>query len=138
MEHVADPDGFMRAVARCLKPGGSFMFATPNGGHYFTIAAKAVHRLKIDELVLRLVRGGKEEEYHYPVQYLFNTERAIDACARRTGFSTPEYAYIEYQGPGGYMRGPLKPLYHLLRLKRRVVRRPKSLLCMIGRITKAA
>jgi hypothetical protein len=76
------------------------------------------------------------EKYHYPVQYRFNTERRINKCARRVGFLSPNYAYLEEQGAGGYMPGPLRPVYQLLALKRRVIRNPKALITLICRMTK--
>ena len=39
MEHVADPVGFLKALVKCLQPGGVYVFLTPNKRHYFTITA---------------------------------------------------------------------------------------------------
>ena len=51
MEHVVDPDEFLAAVFRCLKPGGTYLFITPNGRHYFTRIASFLRRLRADEQV---------------------------------------------------------------------------------------
>lgn len=137
MEHVADPAAFMSAVARCLKPGGVFMFATPNARHYFTRIAKLCNALRIDEAVLRLSKGRDSvEQYHYPVVYRFNDERAIAQHAQRVGLLPPLLAYIEHEGPRGYMRGPLRPIFHALCVKRRVIKKPEALLAIFGRIAK--
>ena len=136
MEHVSDPDGFMTAVKRCLKPGGAYLFATPNKRHYFTRIASTLHALHLDEFVLRLIKGRKVDDYHYPVRYRFNTEPRIDGCASRLGFPPPEYVYIEANSPIGYQPRPLRPLFYPLTLKRILIKNPKSLLTLVCRITK--
>lgn len=139
MEHVEDPARFMRALARCLRPGGVFVFATPNARHYFTRVAKLCNTLKLDEFVLRVAKGrSKVEDYHYPVVYRFNDERTIARHAREGGMLPPLIAYMEHEGPRGYMRGPLRPVFHALCMKRRAIRQPRALLALFGRIQKPA
>ncbi|MBX3321897.1 MAG: class I SAM-dependent methyltransferase [Phycisphaeraceae bacterium] len=137
MEHVAEPEKFLAASARCLKPGGVHIFMTPNAGHYFTISASLMHKLKIDELVLRLLKRGEEESYHYPVQYKCNSPRQITAAATRAGYSTCQYAFLESEGPTGYMKGPLVLAYHALRFKRKIIKSQKCLLTLTARLTRA-
>lgn len=138
MEHAADPSAFMRAVMRCLKPGGVYVFATPNRRHYFTRIAATLHRLGLEERVLRATVGGsKVDEYHYPVQYLFNDERRINQAAADLNCPPPEYVYLEPQGPIGYFPKPTRFIYHALRMKRKLMRQRKSLVTMIGRIRKS-
>ncbi len=136
MEHVEDPLRFMRALARCLKPGGVYLFVTPNIRHYFTGTAALLHALRLDEMVLRFINPRGYEEYHYPVRYRFNSERRINAVAAQAGWAPPRYAYIEADDPVGYMRGPLRPILHLLAFKRRVMRNPRSLVTLVGRMTR--
>ena len=40
LEHVADPDDFMTNVARVLRPGGAFLFLTPNRAHPVMVASR--------------------------------------------------------------------------------------------------
>lgn len=136
MEHVADVDAFFAAVYRCLKPGGTYLFVTPNGRHFFTRAASTLKRLKLDEAVLRVLRRDMVDEYHYPVQYLCNTESAIDRHAARAGFQPPEYAYCEQFGMTSYFRGPLRPMLSFLMWKRRTFHNRRALLNMFVRLTK--
>jgi SAM-dependent methyltransferase len=136
MEHVAEPDRFMAAVKRCLKPGGVYLMVTPNKRHYFTRTASALHTLRLDEFVLRLIQGKKVQEYHYPVQYRFNDEARITACAEGLGFLPPDFAYTEAEGPLGYFPAPFRPIYHFLAWKRTVIKQPRSLISLVCRITK--
>ena len=53
LEHVADPDGFARAAAQVLKPGGTLMGLTVNKWHYFGFTTWAATRLG----VLRVAAG---------------------------------------------------------------------------------
>lgn len=135
MEHVVDPETFLRSVRACLKPGGTYMFLTVNGRHYFALATRAAHALRIDEALLRVVRKREHvETYHYPVQYRCNDTRVIDQLAAHTGFEPPEYVFVEDLGPIDYMSGPLRLPWKALQWKRSVVRRPELLLTMIVRM----
>lgn len=136
MEHVADPAGFLSAVSRCLKPGGSYLFATPNRRHYFARIASALNAARLDETVLRIIKPGAAHDYHYPTRYRCNDERRINRCAQRAALLAPEYVYVEGPGVAGYLRGPLRPVYHLLAFKRRIIRRPEALATLVCRITK--
>lgn len=137
MEHVVDPDQFLASLFRCLEPGGTYLFITPNGRHYFTRIASLLHRLRADETVLRLIRKKEKlQRYHYPVHYRFNSERQIAACAERAGFLPPEFCYLEAQGPKNYFPRPLRFIFYALAAKRRFIRNPRNLVAMVGRLTK--
>lgn len=138
MEHVEDPAAFMKHVYRCLKPGGVYLFLTPNGRHYFTRIAKAMHLLKVDEWVLRRIARSQVENYHYPVRYRFNSERQIRESCEAAGFATPQFAYLEDIGPKPYFPGPTVVLFHLLALKRQWVHSKRALLDLICRVQKPA
>mgnify|MGYP001189969699 CR=1 FL=1 len=139
VEHVADPRSYMDAVARCLKPGGIHFFITVNGAHYFAKCAGAMRRLRLEEIVLRLLRGRAEvDEYHYPVQYKMNTPRVLDRLATQTGFNAPDYVFVEERGPEPYMKGPLRLLWHALNVKRRIVKNQRSLLALYCRMQRAS
>jgi len=139
MEHVTDPAAFMGAVHRCMRPGGCYMFATPNSANFICLVGIASHKLRLDEPLLLLSKGRQQtEEYHYPVQYRFNNPRAIARCVRALGFNEPEFAFVEGDGSRSYFRGPLRPIYSLLKAKRRLIRNPRALATLIGRITRPA
>jgi SAM-dependent methyltransferase len=139
MEHVVGPEAFLRSVRASLKPGGTYMFCTINGRHYFARVALAAHALRVDETLLRIVRKHEDvERYHHPVQYRCNVRQVIDRLAAWTGFEPPDYVFLEEDGPVDYMRGPLRPALRALQWKRSVVRRPGLLLTMIARMRAAA
>jgi SAM-dependent methyltransferase len=139
MEHVRDPDQFMEAVHRSLKPGGVYLFATPNAKSLVPWLTRTLHQLRLDERALRLVKRQQAvAEYHYPVQFRFNTPAAIDAYAQRIGFAAPEYVFIEGSGSRAYFPGPLRPVYQLLVLKRKIIKNPRRLATLICRMTKHA
>lgn len=137
MEHVADPDAFFRAVLRCLKPGGAYFFATPNAAHYFALVARTARAMKIDEVLLRVLRGkSKVDEYHYPTVYKCNRARDVRSLASRAGFNDPVVAYAEKEGPSAYLPGPLKIVLKSFQAKRRVIRKPDALLTMLVKVVK--
>jgi 2-polyprenyl-3-methyl-5-hydroxy-6-metoxy-1,4-benzoquinol methylase len=136
MEHVSDPARFFAAVARCLRPGGVYIFMTPNANHYFSIATRALKTMGLEELVLRFIAGEHGRGYHYPVQYRCNSRRQIERHARDRGLGRVDIAYLEEDGPRGYMKGPLRPVFHLLAWKRTVLRRPDRLLTFLVRMTR--
>lgn len=136
MEHVADPERFLRAVYRCLKPGGVYLFITPNGHHYFTRIAGTLKKLKLDELILRILRGKAVDDYHYPVQYRCNRHRDIERLATASGFKKPQIACAEITGPKPYLPGPLKPIWWLMMKKRDIIKNPNVLLNLYARLQK--
>lgn len=137
IEHVQQPEAFLQAVHRCLKPGGCFLFDTPNAAAFFGKTSQIANRLRIDETLLRLVKKPDHvEEYHYPLAYRCNTRKQIDRLAGETGFSRADLAYFQFDGVRHYFPGPLRPVYHLLMAKRRMIGRPESLDTIIGRLTR--
>jgi SAM-dependent methyltransferase len=138
MEHVEHPELFLAAVARCLTPGGVYLFLTPNEASLVPKITKWCRILKLDELALRAVRRSETiEEYHYPVQFRFNSPRVIDRIAKRMGFLSPDYAFIEGTGAASYFPGPLRPIYSMVKLKRNLIKNPRRLSTLICRMRKA-
>lgn len=102
MEHLADPAGALSEVWRVLKPGGAFLFKTPNKTHYMpTIARLTPHGFH--RMVNRL--RGRAAVDTFPTLYRANTLRAVRRLALATGFEVvgvdriegrPEYLRISW------------------------------------------
>ncbi|MCY2952917.1 MAG: class I SAM-dependent methyltransferase [Planctomycetota bacterium] len=136
MEHVPDPTVFLQAAYRCLKPGGVYLFMTPNARHYFTMIARTLKAMWLDELVLRAVTRGASEDYHYPVMYRCNSQRRLSKYGARAGFERVDFAYLETRGPRCYFPRPLLFVHDLLAMKRRWIRSPGCLLELLCRMKK--
>lgn len=99
LEHLSDPVGVFEEVCRVLRPGGVFLFKTPNKWHYMPIIARltptSFHRY------YNRVRGRAYQDT-FPTLYRANSPRDIDALARRAGLRATEFRLIE--GRPEYLR----------------------------------
>jgi len=137
LEHVCDPERFFSTIYRVLKPGGSFFAITPNASALFGRTSRILNRLKLDEFVLRTLKGREVvESYHYPLASRCNSPDQLRDVASRVGLSEPEILFFQFAGTEGYFPGPFILFYKLLMLNRKLFNNPASLDSMICRITK--
>jgi SAM-dependent methyltransferase len=77
LEHVADPYRHFAEVHRVLKPGGAYVFRTPNLWYYVSLVSAAVpHR--IHTAIANRLRGlGTDSHEPWPTFYRANSRRSL-------------------------------------------------------------
>ena len=84
VEHLEQPLAVLEEVHRVLKPGGAFLFVTPNLNHpvvrISTIVPKRVRRW------YRILVERAESDDVFPTLYRLNTVQAAESAAAATGF----------------------------------------------------
>jgi ubiquinone/menaquinone biosynthesis C-methylase UbiE len=88
VEHLANPEIQFQEINRILKPGGIFLFHTPNAHGYPSIMTRLTpDRLK-DRLIFLL--DGRREEDVFETHYRANTKEKIETLAPETGFEVAQ------------------------------------------------
>lgn len=99
VEHLDDPEAVFSEVTRVLKPGGIFLFKTPNSTHYMPLIARSTPHW-FHQYFNR--RRGRLETDTFPTRYRANSVRAVTSVAARSGLAV---AYIEtIEGRPEYLR----------------------------------
>jgi SAM-dependent methyltransferase len=99
LEHLDAPRQVFGEIARVLKPGGLFLFKTPNRWHYVsTIARLTPHTFH--QFVNKL--RGRVEIDTFPTLYRANTKRDVTLLATKAGLVVANLERIE--GRPEYLR----------------------------------
>lgn len=99
LEHVAEPERVFQQVARCLKPGGAFIFLTPNSRAAVTLINRALKPVQ-HVLVPRLY--GRAESDTFPVRYRANSRGQLERLAGGAGLrmttlrAIPDPTYLAF------------------------------------------
>ncbi|PLP59636.1 hypothetical protein CYK37_10025 [Mesorhizobium loti] len=92
LEHLENPTAVFREVARVLKPGGRFLFKTPNRRHYMPLIARLTP-LGFHRFYNRL--RGRASEDTFPTVYKANRPADVEAAARPAGMELTAVELIE-------------------------------------------
>ncbi len=92
MEHVEDAEAAYKEIFRILKPGGKYVFLTPNRYDYASIVASLVPNKFHSRIVHHT--EGREEFDTFPTHYQSNSFTRIRELSNSTGFEVLELARL--------------------------------------------
>ncbi len=102
LEHLARPFHTFQSIARVLKPGGTFVFITPNGRHPLARLNQTMGRL--GALQGKLVAGlyGRSPDDTFATHYRANSQHDLAQLAAQTGLrlttlhAVPDPTYLAF------------------------------------------
>ena len=85
LEHITEPVVCFKQISRVLKPGGAFVFITPNRLHPLVNLNRLTGKLAKIQGALVSALYGRETEDTFPAYYRANTQQSLEQIASDNG-----------------------------------------------------
>lgn len=92
MEHIQEPESAVAEIARVLRPGGHFLFITPNRHNYVVLLRRLIPNAVSKSIVSAIY--GREEHFINPTYYKLNTHSDIDRFMGQHGLTCVSFNHI--------------------------------------------
>ncbi|HEX2908845.1 MAG TPA: methyltransferase domain-containing protein [Phototrophicaceae bacterium] len=91
-EHLREPEITFAEIVRVLKPGGQFLFITPNKNNYVVWLRRIIPNRPAQKIVYRLY--GRDEEFINPTYYRANSYRDIHRLLTKSGLQSERFEHV--------------------------------------------
>lgn len=106
-EHVKEPETVLREINRVLKPGGRFIFVTPNKNSALILIRRLMNK-RLADFLLKIIYGREEDDV-FAVYYRLNTLSDVRKIAESAGFevinckTNPDPSYTSFNKATYYL-----------------------------------
>jgi SAM-dependent methyltransferase len=95
IEHVERPIRFLSEARRVLKPGGAYLFRTPNLYHYVALISHLTPHWFHDLVANRVRQLADDAHKPWPTFYRLNSRGVIRRAAEQAGFRSVDLRMVE-------------------------------------------